>query len=116
MPQQDNAAAKIDHPEKVLRVPFVTDNEAPEVLQPSKQPFNLPTSPIPSQTSQVLCSVLAVTAVRGDQFNSIASQSGIQFVGVVGVVTDQILWSFRDNHLDERGLGQLHFVRRSTFH
>jgi hypothetical protein len=76
-------------------------------LQPSKQPFNLPTSPISSQTSQILCSVFAVTAVWGDQFNSIAPQSGVQSVGVVGAVADQILWSFWDNHLDEGGLGML---------
>jgi integrase len=53
--------------------------------------------------------------MRGDQFDPGAPESHVQFVGVVCIVTDEILWRFWDNHLQQSGLGQLHFVRSSTF-
>ena len=53
--------------------------------------------------------------VRGDQFDTVVPESGVQFVRVVGVIADEILRSFRDQHLQEGGLRQLHFVRRGTF-
>src|SRR6266542_3882829 len=53
--------------------------------------------------------------MRGDQFDAVAPESHVQFVGVVCIVTDEILWRFWDNHLQQCGLGQLHFVRSSTF-
>ncbi len=65
--------------------------------------------------SQILRSVFAVPAVWGDQFYAIAPQLGVQFVGVVGVVTDEILWRFRDHHVQQGGLGQLYFVRGGAF-
>ena len=61
--------------------------------------FQSSSSAIPSQASSILCSVFAVAAVRRDQFYPIAPESGVQFVGVAGVITDEILRSFRDHHL-----------------
>jgi hypothetical protein len=49
MPQQNYAAAEIEHPKKVLSVSFVAHDQPAEVLQPSKQPFNLPASAIPDR-------------------------------------------------------------------
>jgi len=51
-----------------------------------KQPFNLPTSAIPSQTAQVLDRVFRFFAVYGDRFNFVSAKLAIQFVGVRGVV------------------------------
>jgi hypothetical protein len=51
IPQQNYAAAEIEHPEKVLSVSFVTDYKPTKVLQPGKQSLDLPTSAIPSQAS-----------------------------------------------------------------
>ena len=41
----------------------------------------------------------------GRSVDPVAPESGVQFVGVVGVVTDEIPWGFRDHHLHECGLG-----------
>lgn len=43
--------------------------------------------------------VFAVAAVRRDQFDAVSPELSVQFVGVIGVVTDEILWRFRDHHL-----------------
>jgi len=46
IPQQNYAAAEIEHPEKVLSVSFVTDYQPTKVLQPGKQSLDLPTHPV----------------------------------------------------------------------
>ena len=110
IPQQDYATAEMEHPEKVLSVSFVPDNQPPEVLKPGKQSFNLPTSAVSSQAPTVLCSVDSVAAVRSDQLDPETLQFCVQFVGVIGFVADEIPRSIRDYHLDERGDNQLDFV------
>jgi len=77
IPQKNDAAAEIKHPEKVLGVPFISDHEPAKVLQPGKQSFNFPAAAITSQASQILRSIFAVAAVRGDQFYPIAPKSDV---------------------------------------
>src|SRR5580704_6229913 len=36
MPQPNNAATKVEHPEKILCISFVAHDQSPEVLQPGK--------------------------------------------------------------------------------
>jgi hypothetical protein len=90
MPQQNDAAAKIEHPEKVLSVSFVADNQPAEVLQPGKESLDLPTSAVPPQSPQILGSVFTVAAVRRDQFNPVVPEPLVQFVGVVSIIPDEI--------------------------
>ena len=63
----------------------------------------------------VLCCISSISAVGSDQFDSVLPKFCVQFIGVISVVTDQVLRCFRDNHLDKRGSGQFHFVRCSAF-
>jgi hypothetical protein len=86
MSQQNDAAGKIEHPEKVLSVSFVADNQPAEVLQPGKESLDLPTSAVPPQSPQILGSVFTVAAVRRDQFNPVVPEPLVQFVGVVSVI------------------------------
>jgi hypothetical protein len=104
----------VEHSKKVFSVAFVTNNQSAEILQPRKQPFNFPTSAIPSQATQVLGRIFSIHAVLGDQFNSLSAKLAIQFVGVIGIVAYQILGRIWDDHLDEHLGGQLHLVRRSA--
>jgi hypothetical protein len=66
MPQQNNAATKVEHPEKILCISFVAHDQSPEVLQPGKQSLNLPASPIAAHATQVLRCVFSITTVRSD--------------------------------------------------
>ena len=66
MPQQNYTAGDVKHPTKVLSVSSISHNESAEVLQPGKQPFNLPTSTVPSHTMQILCSVFSIAAARSN--------------------------------------------------
>jgi hypothetical protein len=74
----------------------------------------LPTSSIPSHATQVLRCVNSIASVWSYEFDSVLPEFFVQFVGIMGVVTDKILWSLRNNHLDQCGGGQLHFVRTSA--
>jgi hypothetical protein len=76
---------------------------------------DLPAPMVSSQATWVLCFVPSIASVWSNYFDPITPESCIKFVGVVGVIADQILWSFWDNHLRQGRLGQLHFVRPSTF-
>jgi hypothetical protein len=76
----------VEHSKKVFNVAFATNNQPAEILWPRKQPFNLPTSAIPSQATQVLGRIFSFHAVWGDQFNPVSAKLAIQFVGVIGSV------------------------------
>jgi len=65
MPPQDYATAEMEHSDKA-HVSVVPDNQTPELLQPGKQPFNLPAEPISSQAPQIWCSVFPIAAVWGN--------------------------------------------------
>jgi hypothetical protein len=65
--------------------------------------------------AQVLGRISSIDAVGGDQFDSVLLEFWVQFVGVVGIVSDQILRCLGDNHLDQRRSGQLHFMRSCVF-
>ena len=54
--------------------------------------------------------------MRSNQFDSILPEFGIQFVGVISIVTDQIFGRLRHKPLDESGRSQFHFMRRGTFY
>src|SRR5262249_24747457 len=69
--QEDNAAAEMDHAEKVLSVSFISHNQTAEVLQPGKQPFDPPTVTVSSQASPILSSVLPVAAMWRDELYTI---------------------------------------------
>ena len=95
----------MEHPEKILGISFVSNGQPAEVLQPGKQPFNFSPTAIPSQASQGLEFIFPVTAVRRDQFDAKRVEFCFELVGVVGIVTDQVLRSFWNHHSDQGGEG-----------
>jgi hypothetical protein len=84
----------MQHPQKILCVSFVPDDQPAEVLKPSKQSLNLPAAAIASQSPQILRSVLSVAAMRSNPFNAVPAEFGVELVGVIGIVPDEILWGF----------------------
>jgi hypothetical protein len=54
---------------------------------------------VSSQATCVLCFVPSIASVWSNYFDPITPESCVKFVGLVGVIADQILWSFWDNHL-----------------
>jgi hypothetical protein len=93
----------MEHPEKVLSVSFVPNNEPAEVLQPGKQSFNLPTSAIPSQTPQACVLFLRLMRCGAINSNPVTAEFCVQFVRIISVVAYQILRGVWDHHLNQGG-------------
>ena len=74
MPPQEYATAEMEHSEKVLSISFVADYQPAEVLQPRKQPFNLPAMAVPSQASQILSPVFSIAAMWRDQLYAVPAK------------------------------------------
>ena len=64
------------------------------ILQPCKQPLNLPSVTIATQGAAILRQVRAVAAMRCDRLHTGFSQFSIKLVGVVGIVANQALDRF----------------------
>ena len=97
---------------------FVTNNKAPEVLQPGKEAFDLPSTPIAPQFSPILGTRLfAPLSMRRNHFNTtLLKQPLIKGVTIVSFVADKLVRSIPGKTTVYRALNKLYFVGRSTFH
>ena len=76
--------------EVVLDVIVKARRHAAEVLKPRVQPLDLPPAFVAPQLPPVLRPrLLAVRAVRRDQFDAALGQFGVERVGVVSLIADQ---------------------------
>jgi hypothetical protein len=80
MPQQNQAAGKLKHSEKVFSVTLIPHDQASKILQPGKESFDFPAPAVSPQTTFVLCLDSSVAAVRGNYFNSVMSELGVKLV------------------------------------
>jgi len=89
--------------------------QSPEVAQPGKQALNFPAASIASQLTAVLgLWFTSVSAMWCNQLNAILGQSLVQWVAVIGAVTDQALRFLSDKGMLQRRLNQGYFMRAST--
>ena len=94
---------------------FVTHHNSPKVLQPRKQPFNLPAAFITTKFSAVLCFCFpAVGFMRRNQINTAFRQLCVQRIRIIGFVINHQLWSLVGEAFTNGLLDQFDFVRRST--
>jgi len=89
---------------------------SPKVLQPGKEALDLPSVSVAPQGSSILGAwLLTVGLVRCDQLNTLFSQPFIQWITVIGAVTDQFSRTLLGKTAFERAFDQSDFMRRSTF-
>lgn len=70
-------------------MPLVARHQAPEVLQPPEEPFDLPAAAVAAELPPVLLVVAPGTAVGRDELDPALGQPGIELVAVVALVADQ---------------------------
>lgn len=63
MPQKNQRRGELEHPEKVSGVTFISDDQAPEVLQSGKQPLDFPPSSVSLQPTSILSRIPSVPAM-----------------------------------------------------
>ena len=93
---------------------LIANDQTPEVVQPSEEPLDFPSSTVSSQGPPVLGSVSAVGAVRGNEFGPLLTQALVQRIGVIGAVADQSWGLFLEETLLERAFDEGDLMRRST--
>ena len=118
MPQEDDSASELNHPEEILWVVFPANDNATKVMKPSKQALNLPTAAITTQAATVLsCGGYAHKFVRRDELHTVALLDElVQRIAVVSAVTNHSLGSFSEEALLERRFNEFCFMRRSAGH
>jgi len=93
---------------------FPPNNKTAIILQPSKQPFDLPPATVPAESPAILRAILTIAPVWGNHLYSALSKFLVQSVRIISVVTDQTFErlgykDLRESMLNERDL--MRFVR-----
>ena len=104
----------MEHAGVVVQRMLITRDEPAEILEPRKEPFDLPPAAIATQGQTILGQLSAVPTMRRDHLDTGLRKFSIQLVGVVGIVTNQTLDWFLHEDLRQRLLHQRHFMRRGA--
>jgi hypothetical protein len=93
---------------------FVAHNESAEVLQPGKQPFDLPASTVAAQCTPILSRWPgSVLAMRGDHLDALLGELRIQRVAIVGEIPNQPFGKFLGEALLDSVFSKGDFMRAS---
>jgi hypothetical protein len=97
---------------------FVTNNKAPEILQPGKQTLHFPSTPIASELSAILGrGPFAAATVRRNHFNAtLFEKLLIKTVAIIGFITNKLIWRIAGKTTVDGCLDKLYFMGRSAFH
>jgi hypothetical protein len=96
---------------------FVANNQAPEVLQPGKQPFDLPSARIETKLPAVLGALFApLFSMRGNHLNATIIQKPlIKSIAVIGLIANNAVRSIMPKAAVNGRLNQLYLMGRSAF-
>src|SRR3954464_11839148 len=112
MAQQNNGAAEEDKALEIAGAPLIAGDEASEVLQPGKEPFDVPAAFVATQGTAILSQVNAVWPMRGDELDAVDGQGDIERVAIVGGIPDQPRREVEKKAALQGLFDQRYFVRR----
>lgn len=118
MPQEDDGARELHHPEEILWVVFPANDDTAKIMKPSEQALDFPTPAVAAQHATVLRGFPAAQRMmRSHQLYPEALLNlRIQRVAVVGAVADQSLGSFGKEAALDGSFNEFCFMRRSAGH
>src|ERR1700682_3826439 len=118
MPQEDDGASELDHPEEIFGVVFPANYGATKVMKPGEQAFDFPATPVAAQNPAVLRRRCDAHEVVGrDELHAVSFVDAlVQRIAVVSAVADHAFRGFGKESLIERGFDELSFMRRSAGH
>ena len=116
MPQEDNKAAELKHAEEIGFVIFPAADQSAKVVKPGEEPLDFPAAAIPSEFSTVLgILAAAIELVRRDESDTVLLPKAlVQWIAVVGAVTDHSFRLGSCEALLDSGFDELGFMRRSA--
>src|SRR5258705_13594464 len=118
MPQEDDGASELEHPEEIFWVVCPANGGATKVRKPPEQGFDFSAMPVAAQNPAVLrrrCD--AHEFVRCDELHAISFLDAlVQGIAVVSAVADHAFRGFGKESLVKCGFDELSFMRRSAGH
>src|SRR6202451_1569865 len=118
MPQEDDGASELDHPEEIFWVVLPANDGTTKVMKPGEQTFDFPATPVAAQNPAVLrrrCD--AHEFVRRDELHAISFLDALgQGIAGVSAVAGQAFRCFGKESVVKRGFEELRFMRRSAAH
>jgi len=115
MSEKYQSTGEVKETEKVVGVVFVAGNQSAEIVQPGKEPFDIPAFAIAAQgTSIVACGLGTSVAVRSQKHDALSEELFPQRIAVVSFVGNQAQGLLRDQALLECGFDQSYFGGRSS--
>ena len=118
MPQEDNSAGKLHHPQKIFWVVFPANDHATKIMKPREQAFDFPAATIAPQRTTVLGDrFAAIPSMWSDQRHSeFLADLSVQRVAIVGFISNQSLRCLAQESSLESGLDEGRFIWRSADH
>ena len=97
---------------------FVSHNNSPKILQPGKQAFDFPSTPITPKLSAILGRRLfAPSSVRRDHLNTALSQKlMIKFVAIICFIANKLVRCIPGKTTIDSCLNKFYLMGRSAFH
>ena len=107
----------MNHGQEIFYMIFVSNNQSPEVLEPSKQALHLPSAPIAPQLPAILgFRFFPSFPVRCNHFNTaFIKQLLIKFVAIIGLVANQLIRGILGKAAVYSIFDKLYLVGRSAF-
>jgi hypothetical protein len=118
MPQEDDGASELDHPEEIFWVVFPANDGTTKVMKPGEEPFDFPAPPVTTQNAAVLRgSCDAHKFVGRDELHAVTMIDAlVQWIAVVSAVADHSFGGFGKESLVKSGFDEFCFMRRSAGH
>src|ERR1700682_1090003 len=112
MPQEDDGASELDHPEEMFWVVFPANDGATKVMKPGEQALDFPATPVAAQNPAVpRRSCDAHEFVRRDELHAISFVDAlVQWIAVVSAIADHSFGSLGKESLVEREFDEFCFM------
>src|SRR5712664_228194 len=117
MPQEDDGASELDHPEEIFWVVFPANYGPTKVMKPGKQAFDFPATPVATPVAAQDAAVLRGSCDphefvgRNELHTVMFVDALVQRIAVVSAVADHSFGGFGKESLVERGFDELCFMR-----
>src|ERR1700722_7975389 len=118
MPQEDDGASELNHPEEIVWVVFPANDGATKVMKPGEHALHFPTTLVAAQDAPVLRGGCDTHEFVGrDELHAVSFVDAlIQRIAVISAVADHTFRRFGKESVVERGFDELCFMRRSAGH
>jgi hypothetical protein len=115
--KQNYNASELDHTEAILSMVSISNKNSPKILQPSKQVFGFPSTPISPKLSAILSRRLfASLSVWRDHFKAAFVQKLlVKTVAIIGLIANKLVRRIPGKTTGDSCPNKLYFMGRSAF-